>query len=289
MHATVTARPSHGLALLAGIAAIAIALAPASIAAQTITGTILDAATNRPVDAAEILLHGEDEAIVARAQSDAAGRFTIHPPAAGAWVLTVRRIGFTTIVSDPLQLQAGDWVTVDVILATDAIALDPIVVTARRSIRSPDVQRFYDRRDLAARSGIGHFIVRDEIERLSPQRPTDLLRGMPGLRVVRGQSGRGEGIRMASGCIPAIYVDGMPLNRMQRTDSVDDFVAVLDLEGIEIYRGATSRVAQYHDPTGCGLILVWTRGGYHDPQQPFKWKLIVGTLASLGLFLIFAN
>jgi hypothetical protein len=286
MHATAIARSplTPVLALLA-----ALAIAPEHTAAQTIAGTVVDDATHLPIDAVEILLRGDGETVLARTVSDAAGNFIIQAPAAGAWNLTIRRIGYETVESEPLMVRSGDWVTVEVVLAAGAIALDAIVVTARRSLRSPDVQRFYDRRDRASRSGMGHFVVRADIERLSPHRPTDLLRTMPGLRVVRGAPGRGEGIRMSSGCIPAIYIDGMPLNRTRRTDSVDDFVTVLDIEGIEVYRGASSQVAQYYDPTGCGLILVWTRGGQYEPGQPVRWKLILGTLSAIGLFLVFAR
>jgi outer membrane receptor protein involved in Fe transport len=274
---------------LALMTALGLALLPAPAAAQTITGTVVDAGSNQPIAAAEIWLRGPDDAAHGKVTTDEAGRFTIQAPGPGAWALTVQRIGFASLLSEPLPVNLAEWVVLEIALAADAIALEPIVVTARRSTRSPDVQRFYDRRDRSNRSGLGHFIVREDIERLSPHRPTDLLRTTPGIRVVRGPAGRGQGVRMSTGCIPAIYIDGMPLNRSNRHDSVDDYVTVLDIEGIEVYRGASSQLGQYYDPSGCGLVLVWTRGGHYDPDRPFRWRTVLGGLAALGLFLFLAN
>lgn len=274
---------------LALVLSCSVFLAAGQVAAQSISGVVADAGTREPVGGAEITLRGPDGATHGRTGTDEAGQFIIYPPTPGAWTLTVQRIGFETVTSEPLAVHDGEWVEVEISLLAHAIPLEPIVVTTRRSTRSPAIQRFYDRRDQARRGGLGHFIVREDIERISPHRPTDLLRTAPGVRVVRGAVGRGEGVRMASGCIPAIYVDGMQLNRSRRSDSMDDYVTVLDIEGIEVYRGASSQVGSFHDPSGCGLVMVWTRGGLHRPGEPFRWRTVLGALGAIGLFILIVN
>jgi hypothetical protein len=64
---------------------------------------------------------------------------------------------------------------------------------------------------------------------------------------------------------------------------------VMDIEGVEVYRGPSSQLANLHDPSGCGLVLVWTRGGYHDPDSTFQWRTVLGALGILALFALIFN
>jgi hypothetical protein len=261
----------------------------AGLVAQTVSGIVTEAQTGQPVEGAEIMLIDANEDVQARTMTAADGRFAAAVPHPGRWILRIERVGYGVLTSDPLEIKPAEWLLLEVTLDARAVPLEPIVVAARRSIYSPEVQRFYDRRDGAHRSGLGYFVVRAEIERLNPFRPTDLLRTAPGIRVVRGPAGRGQGLRMASGCIPAIFIDGMQINRMSRNDSLDDYVTVMDIEGVEVYRGPSSQLANLHDPSGCGLVLVWTRGGYHDPDSTFQWRTVLGALGILALFALIFN
>jgi hypothetical protein len=261
----------------------------AGLVAQTVSGTVTEAETGQPIEGAEISLVDTNEDVQARTMTTADGRFAAAVPHPGRWILRVERVGYHALTSDPLDVNPAEWLLLQVTLDARAVPLEPIVVAARRSIYSPAVQRFYDRRDGAHRSGLGYFVVREEIERLNPFRPTDLLRTAPGIRVVRGPAGRGQGLRMSSGCIPAIYIDGMQINRMSRNDSLDDYVTVMDIEGVEVYRGPSSQLANLHDPSGCGLVLVWTRGGYHDPDSKFQWRTVLGALGILAIFAFIFN
>lgn len=276
--------------LTASMTALALAAAAGAVAAQVISGTILESATGAPLVGATVaVLDGEGAASEGEAVTDDDGRFTVRLPHADRWVLSVERLGFHPFVSDPFQVRTSEWLVVEVTLAADAIALDPIVVTARRTVGSSAIRDFYDRRDRGARSGFGRFVVREEIERGAPRHPTDLLYTVAGVRVVRGLPGRGQGVRMSGGCVPAIYIDGMQINRANPHDSVDDFVNVLDIEGIEVYRGPGSQVGHYHDPRGCGLLLVWTRAGVHDPDGRFSWRPILTALAAIGALFFLIN
>jgi hypothetical protein len=271
------------------IAGLVTAAAPSVLPGQNLTGTVVEAATGRPLDGARIFLLDEEDERRGQTLSREDGRFAILVPRSGSWRIGVELIGFSPVRSDPLEIRTGDWLVLEITLAVEAIPLEPVVVTARRAAGSPDIQRFYDRRDRAARSGVGYFIAREEIDRMSPHRPTDILRTAPGVRVVRGRGAQGSGLRMSGGCVPAIYIDGMRINRVNIHDSLDDFVSVLDIEGLEVYRGASSQVAQYHDPRGCGLVLVWTRAGFHDPESTFRWRTVFGVAAMLALIMVLLN
>jgi len=270
------------------VTALLLAVGPPA-SAQVISGTILDAATGEPVAGAAIEVADTARQNMDETISDDSGRFTVRLPHSDRWVLTVERLGFEPFRSEPIHVRVAEWLIVEITLAEQAIALDPIVVTSRRSVGSAALQRFYERRDRAGRSGFGRFVVREEIDRASPLRPTDLLYSVSGIRVVRGLPGRGQGVRMSGGCIPAIYIDGMQINRFNVHDSVDDYVSVLDIEGIEVYRGPTSQVPQYHDSRGCGLLLVWTRAGVYDPDSRFSWRPILTAMAAIGAFFLFIN
>jgi hypothetical protein len=271
------------------LGAAAIITGSARTAAQNISGMVAEAETSQPIEAARVALIHEDGVIRVQTLSRGDGRFSLLAPHPGPWILAVYHLGFRTVRSDPVAINPGEWMVLQVTMAAEAIPLDPVVVTARRSVGSPAIQRFYDRRDQASRSGHGRFLARTDIEQISPSRPSDMLRTMAGIRVVRGAPGRGDGIRMASGCVPAIFIDGMRINRVGIHDSIDDYVSVMDIEGIEVYRGPSSQVAHLYDPSGCGLILVWTRAGVHDPVGGFRWRTLLGTLAAVAVLLLVIN
>ena len=190
--------------------------------------------------------------------------------------------------SEPVEVGPSEQVNVRIRMAVEAVALEPLIVTGRISRASADVAAFYDRMDRGRRFGIGTFVSRQDLEERMALRPTDLFRGRASVRTVRGRGGRGDALRMAGGCAPAVFIDGSHLNRFNPDDSLDDYVAVHSIEGIEIYRGAGATVGRFHDPRGCGLILVWTRRGLAEGEgKAFSWKRLGAGLAIIGaLFLL---
>jgi hypothetical protein len=275
-----------GRTTAARAALIALILVPAHASGQQITGILRDQDTGVALRGAMISLLDQGDAVRDRFLTDDEGRFTLTPPGPGEWRLGVELIGYRSLVTQPLEVAAREWITLELTLAIAAIPLEPLVVTARRAIRNPNVLRFYERRDRAGGGGFGSFVAREDIELRASGRPSDLLRSMPGVRVVPGSPGRGSGIRMAAGCVPAIFVDGAHINRRSAHDSVDDYVTMQDIEGIEVYRGAATHQTQYRDPGGCGLVLVWTRSEVHEAGSGLSWPRIIGVLG--GILTLFA-
>jgi hypothetical protein len=272
--------------LVARAALVALILVPGHASGQLITGTLRDYESGVAIRGAMVSLLDQNDAVRDRFLTDDEGRFSLTPPSPGEWRLGVELLGYRSLITTPVQVEAREWITLGLTLAVAAIPLEPLVVTARRAIRNPDVRRFYERRDRAGRTGFGSFVAREDIELRASGRPTDLLRPMPGVRVVPGAPGRGSGIRMAAGCVPAIFVDGAQVNRRSAHDSVDDYVTMQDIEGIEVYRGAATHQTQYRDPAGCGLVLVWTRSEVHDTGTGLSWPRIVAVLG--GILALFA-
>lgn len=254
------------------ILSLAPLLAPGAASAQSLSGVVVENGTRRHLAGVQLLLLDADGRTRAETISDDSGGFHIQAPEPGRYVITGGLIGFATIRSDLLELGRGEELLVEIVMDVEAVPLAPLVVTGRNSDMNPQIAEFYDRLERGRRTGIGHFISREQIERAAPLESTDLLRTVPGVRVVQARGGRGAGLRMSGGCIPAIYVDGMQVNRPPLTGtSLDDMVSAFSIEGIEIYRGASAQQGSYYDPGGCGLVLVWTRRG-SDSGAPWSWR-----------------
>lgn len=269
------------------VAALAASLAAGTLHAQSIQGIIVDETEKRPLAAVQVVLYDLEGTQHAEAISDEEGRFSLALPDPGEWIVSAELIGYGTLRSDPLDVELGEEVNVEIRMAVEAVALEPLVVTGRVSHISGDIRQFYERMERGRHSGFGTFVSRQEIEQRGTFRATDLFRGTASVRIVPGRPGRGAGLRMAGGCVPAIFIDGSHINRFSYLDSLDDYVSVHSIEGIEIYRGAGAQVERYHDPRGCGLILVWTRRGVPDPDgEPFSWKKLAIGVGLFGLLFL---
>jgi hypothetical protein len=268
------------------LAPLATTLWSGGIHGQQVMGRVVDQATGQHVEGAAVALSDREGVTRVRAVTGRDGRFVLAAGASGSYVLSVSRFGYQPMESDPILIDPDERLVVEVRLGVDAIPLEPLVVTGRRNI-SPAIAAFYERLEAGRRSGQGHFISRAEIEEFRPSRTTDLLRSVSGMRVDRSRGGRGDVVRMRGGCIPAVYIDGTHINRMDARHSVDEYVVPSAIEGIEVYRGAGRSVGHYYDPRGCGVVLVWTQRGELVDGAPMRWRtvgIVVGAL--LGLILL---
>lgn len=261
-------------------AALALALVAAPVAAQTITGLVVVDGTEQPLPGALLLLVDGRGHVRAEVVADDSGAFRIEVPEPAEYTIRGSLIGYTSIASDPVVVRPGEDLIVEVRMAVEAVPLAPLVVRSRSGTLDAQLAGFYSRMQRGRRTGQGHFISRSDVDRMAPLESTDLLRSAPGVRVTRGRQGYGAGLRMTGGCVPAVFIDGTQINRYPLTGaSLDDLVSAFSIEGIEVYRGAAAQVGRFHDPGGCGLILVWTRRGTAS-DEPWSWKKF---LAGIGL------
>lgn len=259
------------------------------VAGQQLTGVVLDQETDQGIEGAELVARDTAGVVHGRSVSDENGGFMIPLEQGGTFTLAVSRIGYQPLSSVEVTVAEGERLVLEIRLGVQAVPLDPVVVSSRSRLRSPIIELFYERLEQGRRSGTGHFFARSDIEDLQPNRATDLLRTVSGVQVVRarGAGGGGGVVRMRGGCTPALYIDGTHINRFDRNDSLDSYLSPQSIEGVEVYRGAGGATARFYDPSGCGMVLVWTRGGEANSGNSLPWRTLLAVVGG-ALALMFA-
>lgn len=256
-------------------------------AAQEVVGIVCEWDSGVGIAGVEVVLLDTAGVAESRAITDAEGRFVIPATRSGAFTLSFFRIGYQAFTSEPIDILTGERLVAEIRLGVEAVPLDALIVSGRARQHPPDIEAFYQRLEFGRRSSDGYFISRADMESTHPARTTDLLRSVNGVQVVHRRGGRDTVVLMRGGCVPAIYIDGSHINRVDTQLSLDDYVAPSSIEGIEVYRGAGRAVGHFHDPRGCGLILVWTLRGVRGDSGPVRWKTMAAVLvALLGLLFI---
>lgn len=246
-------RSAHRLAL--GAMAVGIVAAPRVVFAQaktsTLVGWIRDAG-GHPLTNADVTIGSMN----ALARTDSTGRFILRDLDAQKVEVMIRRLGFDAETFD-FTLHAGQVDSVAVQMQQNAQLLDEMRTNAALSHRFYTLEEFYKRRD----RGGGAFLTRAEIEQHHTTVLTEVLREVPGIRIVRaGRNGKNGGVRFQSAranCPPELWIDGQ---RAHNTE-VDDIIAT-DVEAMELYPGPSTTPMEFSQQSSsynCGTIVIWTR------------------------------
>ena len=201
-------------AVLTGVVSLALALAigwtPNHVAAQsagTLVGTVTDAASRRPLEAAQVYIPGTGIG----ALTNAAGRFLLLNVPAGEYTLTAELVGYRS-GEQTVTVGAGQSVQVDIGLAQTAITLDEIVVTGAGIAT--------EKRKLG--NTIATIDVASTIENAPIADFSQLIAGRePGVVALPSSGFTGEGARIrirGSSSLsqlnePIVYVDGIRVDR----------------------------------------------------------------------------
>ena len=245
---------------------------PGLLAAQelgTLTGTVT-AADKTPVAQARVTVVGT--ALVAVTRVD--GGFHVAGVAPGAQTLDVRMLGYKPTLL-PVEVEAGESLHVQVILAVEPVPLPAVHVTAERAVR-PELRGFEERR---AR-GAGLFFTREDIARMQSRLFTDVLRRVPGIQIqpVAGAFGTGYVVQLARStgimgnrsCPVLFYVNGAPFP-ITGDQAINHFIAPDDVVGVEVYAAISRIPAQFSSSmhnARCGVIAIWTYGGERRQASP---------------------
>ena len=254
---------------LAGLLGLVLGLAAPVSAQVTVTGVVREDGSGRPLPLVQVIIEGTSRADT----TDGAGRYRLDVPA-GTRVVLFRLIGYRPLRLR-LQLSKGDSTTANADLVREsAQQLDPIETRAAPAApRGVGVESFEERRRL----GFGKFIDSTQLRRSGNRRLTDLLREVPGVRMVsfaedparpwifewRAVAGRKQN---AGGepCWMSVVLDGSPIYRSgslsRPPDFHRDFFEVSSLEAVEVYRSPAEVPQEYGGSSEqCGLILLWSR------------------------------
>jgi hypothetical protein len=186
------------------------------------------------------------------------GDFRIAGLPAGTNVFNVRRLGFEP-ASFTALLKPGKTHRATLQLSATAHEL-PAVAVADTATKSHWLDQFDRRKG----TNPGAFFTRADIEKKGARMGTDVVRNVPGIRLVPVRGGGSYKVTMNRGaggrvCIPQMFYHNTPYS-----GDLDDFIAD-DIEALEVYVGV-SEIPPELDKGGkgiCGAIVVWTR----DPKK----------------------
>ncbi len=216
-----------------------------------IFGRLIDQTTGAPVTGARVTVLGTSY----ETDTDSAGRFAQVGLGPGAYFLEIRAVGYLS-ASWLVRLRDGESISTVFQLSPMQHELDPIVVTARPTLAQRRLQEFERRRQ--ERRGV--FLTAEEIAATKASTLMDLLRNVPGVRLVcttRGCYARMMRSARGGGCAPDWVVDGLPA-----TLSSTPSMSTTGIIGIEIYRSLSETPAEFlKSDAQCGVIAIWTQSG----------------------------
>ncbi|NLG62144.1 MAG: TonB-dependent receptor [Candidatus Cloacimonetes bacterium] len=266
--------------LLAGLLLLVLVF-PSGGHGQLVRGAVRSEGDSLAIASALVRLIDEDGVTSDSTVTDSLGGFILSPKNDGRYMIHVSHVGYLAMAR-PIDLERGYELTVVLTMATNAIALEPLVVTARRRVPL-EYNGFYRR----SRMGTGRFLTREDIERRNPIRTTDLFHVIPRVQLISADPRFGGrqmvAMRTYSGgyCAPNVYIDGM----LGMTAEDINMLLPEDIDGVEIYTTPALTPIEYQRNSDCGAILFWLRKDARG--SPFTWKrLFIGVGAFLGLLLL---
>ena len=245
----------------------------------SLAGTVLDADSREPLEGVVVSMVDSRARVVTNAE----GSFTFPSVTPDTIDLQATRLGYQD-ARGRVYVGGSQAVTIEIKMATQAIALEPITVTATRrefQFALPGMEELETRMSW----GGGEFILQDQIRDRRPGRVTDMLQGT---NVVVMNDGR-QIYMGRSLCAPVVYIDDVRITHGAGASSLsritldiqDDYAYNVGeedegtwaadavnlvhpdhIQAIEIYPGPGSTPGQYLDSRSrCGVILIWTRRG----------------------------
>ena len=256
-----TSRKSAASMVASALMAVALVAPTPSLAQQVIGGTVIDAATQRPLVGAQIVVVGTNLGALARAS----GGFLIEGVPGATVEIRVIMLGYATWAQN---VNVGDR-NIRVELQTEAIALNEIIVTGTAG----------GTQARAVGNAVSVVPMASVIERRAPPEIQSMLTAeVPGLtlRSVGGEVGVGGPIKIrGTGSLvlsnePVIFVDGVRVDTRDGVQSATfrarggasrlNDLALNDIERIEVIKGPAAATL-YGTEASNGVIQIFTKRG----------------------------
>ena len=189
-----------------------------------------------------------------RAITDSEGAFRFTRLRGGDLTLLVRRLGYRP-ESPTVRVDPFAETRTEVHLAALAMRLPTVEVRRQVEVYDSRLAGFNARRE----KHVGHFVSREDLDRMRSARFVDALRQIPGVQM-RPLRGGGTTIALrGSRCPPLVFIDGFPAD----AGTMDlDMLDLASVEGIEVYSGVATVPPEFMGARGthaCGVVAVWSR------------------------------
>ncbi|HET9423743.1 MAG TPA: hypothetical protein VFO55_00120 [Gemmatimonadaceae bacterium] len=231
-------------------AALAALLVPAVLAGAQQTGTLVVSLTGQagadPSTRLQVaVVTADSTSRPVRIDSVAeGGAIRLARVPAGRYRVETRVLGFVPDTSF-VVIEPGKTASLSLDLAR-VTALDPVTVAGTNQGHLTGFQK----RRL---SGKGTFLTRDEIEKSRRNSIPEVLRAVRGLRVECAGTCSVHMVR-STNCQPRYFANGFP------SDASILQTPVLDVAGIEIYRGPSETPGEFLGAQSmCGAIVIWIK------------------------------
>jgi len=249
-HATGARSARAGTLTLAGhllAVACSLAIGPATAAAQTLRGRVLDSETGHPLSGAVVRIRGLGPSLT----TDSLGRFEAQSLPAGAADVRIQLLGYG---DGAFKVELGPSAVVDQVFSLDftGYRLPEVVVSARADELAPRYRDF----ELRRQRRLGAYFRWDELSAKGYSSVGDALRTVRGVRIRCNQEEFECFAVMARTptCQPTWWIDGVEVR------SFHENTPIRDIYGIEIYRGAGEVPGEYAGSNAaCGVIVMWTK------------------------------
>jgi hypothetical protein len=239
---------------------------PIPAAQVHVHGRVIDAGSRAPIGSVELLLLRASDTL-ARGRTDSLGRFTAGGTVGATFRLEFRRLGYEPAA---IQWEARADTVLVIGLTSSARSLSAVEVVEREPV-STRLAGFEERARVKAG---GTYIVRDQIDAWHPNRTSDLMRRVLGVKlldsagIMLASSDRGQKVDLKTAntarswapCVMRVGVDG----QMKEWGFPMDAIDPNHIHGIEVYNGPASIPSEYsgmRTDAYCGLVMIWTRMG----------------------------
>ncbi|MGH7602567.1 MAG: carboxypeptidase regulatory-like domain-containing protein [Gemmatimonadaceae bacterium] len=233
--------------------ALAFLVGPAVLYSQqssgTIAGTVRDT-SGTAVTGAEVTLKSPER----HAITGGSGEFLLSGIPAGQLELRVRRLGFSPD-STAVNVQLGVVTRLALQMTPLPIRLATVQVLRRAEPYDSRLAGFNARLERR----VGHFVTREQLDRMSSARFVDAVRNIPGLQLRSLRGGGTTVFLRGSHCPALVFIDGFPAD----AGTMDlDMIDLSGVEGIEVYSGSATIPSEFmaaRETQGCGVVAIWSR------------------------------
>jgi TonB-dependent starch-binding outer membrane protein SusC len=260
--------------VIAGLALLGMGVPAAAQGTGTVQGSVVDAATQRPLAGVQIVIAGTNRG----ALTDARGRFLALQVPAGSQTVAAHLIGYGR-AERQVTVLADETVSVSFELTQRAIELDAMVITG-----TPGATRVRALPNTVTQVNAAQITAATPVTTV-----TQLLQARtPGLTIMQasGQVGAAANFRirgagsLSAGNHPVVYVDGVRIrsadmggfgtNNVTQRTSMLDMMNPDDIESIEVIKGPAATTL-YGADAAAGVIQIITKKGQFG-QQGIRWE-----------------